>query len=186
MNTRDLYHLAQTLDAEHISLCYSGNISQKVLVGLAAALRSQMAPLAIDDNRLKRVFSVFVEQVQNIMRHSAGALGDSAAEPGRYGLVTFGLAGGHFFIIAGNRMISSQAQKLRATLDEIGALNKKQLLARYREQMTQLADDPRDLADWHGAGIGLLEVARHVSQPVEYSFIELDHDHSYFVMKAYI
>ena len=186
MNTPELYQLAQTLDREHISLCYSGNISQKVLVGLAAALRTQMAPLTVDNNRLKRVFSVFIEQVQNIMRHSAGPLGDGTAENGRYGLVTFGFAGGNFFIIAGNRMMSSQALKLRATLDEIGALDKEQLLARYREQMTQLADDPGDFADSHGAGIGLLEIARHVSQPVEYSFIELDNDHSYFVMKAHI
>ena len=186
MNTPDLFQLAQTLDREHISLCYSGNVSQKVLVGLASALRTQMAPLAMDNSRLKRVFSVFVEQVQNIMRHSAGTLGDGGMDNGRYGLVTFGFAGDNFFIIAGNRMLSSEAQKLRDNLDEIGALDKDQLLARYREHMTLLADDPRDLADSHGAGIGLLEIARHVSQPVEYSFIDLGNDHSYFVMKAYI
>jgi ABC-type transporter Mla MlaB component len=183
MKTRDLYRLAQTLDSEQITMCYSGYISQKVLVGLAASLRSQ---IAADDGRLKRVTSVFVEQVQNIMKHSAVGLNNRTSETGRFGMVTFGLADGRFFIIAGNEMLSADAHKLRTTLEEIGSLNRQQLLARYRERMNFLSNDETDIGALDSAGLGLLEIARHVSQPVEFDLIDLDNDRAYFIMKAYI
>ena len=61
---------------QHVSLCYSGYLSEEVLAGLSSMLRSTVAADNQDENMRKRVFSVFIEQAQNVMRYSADQLQD--------------------------------------------------------------------------------------------------------------
>src|ERR1700752_745007 len=104
MNPQDVHNLTQMLAQQHISLCYSGYLSEEVLSGLAAALRSKMAADNQDENRRKRGFSVFIEQVQNVMRYSADRLQDTPGTGRRFGIVTFGVHE-KFFVLTGNRMV---------------------------------------------------------------------------------
>jgi len=180
MNTLDIYRLTEMLAQEHISLCYSGYLSDQVLAGLAKALRSQVAADNTDENLAKRVFSVFVEQVQNVMRYSADRLNDESGNDQSFGVVTFG-ANEKFFVLTGNRMLTADAERLRARLEEIRNLNKKELHAYYRQQLDACPEDSRK-----GAGLGLVEIARRVSQPVEFDFVPLDDERSFFCLKAYV
>jgi Family of unknown function (DUF6272) len=180
MIPKDLYRVTQMLARQHISLCYSGYLSEEVLAGLADALRSKMAADNQDENLRKRVFSVFIEQVQNVMRYSADPLRDTDGTSHRFGIVTFGVHE-KFFVLTGNRMLTADAERLRAKLEEIRHLNKEDLRAYYREQLNA----PQQEGD-KGAGLGLIEIARRVSQPFEFDFVPLDDGTSFFCLKAYI
>ena len=180
MDPRDVHSLTKMLAQQHISLCYSGYLSEEVLAGLADALRSKMAADNQDENVRKRVFSVFIEQVQNVMRYSADRLEDTDGTDHRFGIVTFGVHD-KFFVLTGNRMLTTDAERLRAKLEEIRNLNKEDLRAYYREQLNA----PQEEGD-KSAGLGLIEIARRVSQPFEFDFILLDDDTSFFCLKAYI
>lgn len=180
MNPRDIHDLTRMLAQEHISLCYSGYLSQEVLAGLADALRSKMAADLRDENLRKRVFSVFVEQVQNIMRYSADRLQNEDGADHRFGVVTFGVQE-KFFVLTGNRMLTTDAEQLRAKLEEIRNLGKDDLRAYYREQLNAPQQEGEK-----AAGLGLIEIARRVSQPFEFDFIPLDEETSFFCLKAYI
>lgn len=180
MNPQDVHRLTEMLAEEHISLCYSGYLSEQVLAGLANALRSKVAADNPDENLAKRVFSVFVEQVQNVMRYSADRLNDADGTDHSFGVVTFG-ANKKFFVLTGNRMLTADAERLRARLEEIRGLNQEDLRAYYREQLNApLQDDRKE------AGLGLIEIARRVSQPFEFDFIPLDGEFSFFCLKAYV
>jgi hypothetical protein len=180
MDPRDVHSLTQMLAQQHIELCYSGYLSEEVLTGLADALRSKMAADNQDENLRKRVFSVFIEQVQNVMRYSADRLQDAAGTDHRFGIVTFGVHD-KFFVLSGNRMLTTDAERLRSKLEEIRNLNKDDLRAYYREQLSALQEEGDK-----GAGLGLIEIARRVSQPFEFDFIPLDDETSFFCLKAYI
>jgi hypothetical protein len=168
------------LAQQHISLCYSGHLSDEMMAALSDALRSKMATVNQDENLRKRVFSVFVEQVQNVMRYSTELLKNKDGTGNRFGIVTFG-AHEKFFVLTGNRMRTEDAERLRAKLEEIRELTKEDLHAYYREQ---LATPPEETDK--GAGLGLIEIARRVSQPFEFDFIPLDDGTSFFCLKAYI
>jgi hypothetical protein len=180
MIPKDLYRVTQMLARQHISLCYSGYVSEEVLAGLADALRSKMAADNQDENLRKRVFSVFIEQMQNVMRYSTDPLRDTDGTSHRFGIVTFGVHE-KFFVLTGNHMLTADAERLRAKLEEIRHLNKEDLRAYYREQLNA----PQQEGD-KGAGLGLIEIARRVSQPFEFDFVPLDDGTSFFCLKAYI
>jgi Family of unknown function (DUF6272) len=180
MDPRDVYSLTQMLAQQHVSLCYSGYLSEEVLAGLSSMLRSTVAADNQDENLGKRVFSVFIEQAQNVMRYSADQLQDPDGCDHRFGIITFGIQD-KFFVLTGNRMLTADAERLRATLEEIRDLNKEDLRSYYRERLNS---PPRE-GD-KGAGLGLIEIARRVSQPFEFDFIPLDDCTSFFCLKAYI
>lgn len=180
MSPGEIHRLSEMLAGQHISLCYSGYLSEQVLVALTKALRSKVAADNPDENLAKRVFSVFVEQVQNVIRYSADRLNDESGADQSFGVVTFG-AHEKFFVLTGNRMLTADAERLRAQLEEIRGLNKQDLLAYYREQLNAPAQEGD-----RGAGLGLIEIARRVSQPFEFDFIRLDDQMSFFCLKAYI
>ena len=180
MDSRDVHSLTQMLAEQHISLCYSGYLSEEVLAGLSSSLRSKVAADNQDENLRKRVFSVFIEQVQNVMRYSADQLQDPDGVGHSFGIVTFGVQE-KFFVLTGNRMLTADAERLRTRLEKIRDLNKEDLRAYYRERLNA----PQEEGD-KGAGLGLIEIARRVSQPFEFDFIPLDDDTSFFCLKAYI
>jgi hypothetical protein len=180
MDPRDIHSLTQMLAEQHISLCYSGYLSEEVLAGLSGALRRKVAADNPDENLRKRVFSVFIEQAQNVMRYSADQLQDPDGVGHRVGIITFGIQG-KFFVLTGNRMLTADAERLRARLEEIRDLNQEDLRAYYRRQLNV----PQQEGD-KGAGLGLIEIARRVSQPFEFDFIPLDDGTSFFCLKAYI
>jgi hypothetical protein len=70
---------------------------------------------------------------------------------------------------------------LRARLDHIASLNSDALKAYYREKLRQPPDEGS-----LGGSIGLIEIARRSSAPVEYGFQALDNQRSFFCLKAYI
>lgn len=180
MNSNEIHRLTEMLDGENIWLCYRGYLTERVLAGLAETLRWKMAADTSDENTSKRVFSVFIEQVQNVMRYSADRMDDPNGADHRFGVVTVGFQD-KFFVLAGNRMMTSDAERLRSNLEEIRGLDKEHLRAYYREKLNSPSEDGHK-----GAGLGLLEIARRVSEPFEFDFVPVDDTTSFFCLKTYI
>ena len=57
-------------------------------------------------------------------------------------------------------------------------MNKEQLRALYKEQ---LRADPEEGSK--GAGLGLMEIARRASKPIEFDFADVDDEHAFFTLK---
>jgi len=177
---RDLYDFRTQIQANKLMLIYSGIMSEGILFSLGEALRRKLEQDATDRNLTRRVFSVFVEQVQNIIRYSDDAHGpdDDAA---RSGIVTVGKEDGRFFVICANVIDAARAPRLRQRLAEIAALSPDELKALYRQK---LKEDPD--VDSKGATLGLIEIARRASAPIEYDFFEIDAQTTFYGLKVFI
>ena len=71
--------------------------------------------------------------------------------------------------------------RLRERLDHIVGLSADELKKVYRDKLRQPPDEGS-----LGGSIGLIEIARRSSAPVEYGFQEIGDDRSLFCLKAFI
>lgn len=181
----DTYHAFRTmLDEQGIIFSYCGYMSEKLVVGLGEAIKQKMELDAADTNTSKRVFSIFIEQIQNIIRYSADRAG--GAEPSRgelpNGVITIGRDGsGRFFVAGANMVQAVEVPKLKQRLDHINSLDQNSLKAYYKERLRNAPD-----ADSKGASIGLIEIARRAAGPIEYDVKPVSNDMAFFCLKAFV
>lgn len=172
-----------TLDARGIVFSFSGYLSEGILYSLGDALRQKMALEDTDVTTIKKVFSVFVEQSQNIIRYSAekvqGMLGRNVELSS--GVVSIGSENGQFFIVCGNTILEEDMEKLRSRLETLRGMDKDAIKAYYKEQLREPPDEGS-----RGATIGLIEIARRASKPIEFDFDRIDDDKHFFCLKVSI
>lgn len=169
------------LDEKGIIFSFSGYLSEGILYSVGEALREKMAMEDLDGPTVRRVFGVFVEQMQNIVRYSAEKLVRDQGAPLELsaGMVTIGMQERQFFIVCGNTVRNADVPKLRERLDHLRGLDREGIKAYYREQLREPPEEGS-----RGATIGLIEIARRASEPIEFDFARIDDDKSFFCMKV--
>ena len=177
------------LDQRGIVFSFSGYMSEGILYSLGDALRQKMALEDTNVSTVKKVFSVFVEQAQNIIRYSADKVsGDrvSGSESGKAielssGMVTIGSENGRFFIVCANVVLADDEPRLRERLERLQKMDKDEIKAYYKEQLREAPDERS-----RGATIGLIEIARRASEPIEFDFDRINDESFFFCMKGSI
>lgn len=183
MLAKEYYGFKKSLDEKGIMVSFSGFISEGILFALGEALKQKMTLDDTDMNTAKKVFSVFVEQVQNVIRYSSDRVEGNVGRKVELGsgTITVGHEGDKFFIVCSNTVDSSDVAMLKERLEILKTLDKDGLKAYYKEK---LREEPE--AQSKGATIGLIEIARRASEPIEFDFEEIDNESSFFCLKAYI
>jgi hypothetical protein len=170
------------LDEQGAILAYCGSVSEAILMALAETLKQKMAERDADAAVVKRVFSIFIEQVQNIIRYSEERGGSHDLKPQLgAGLITVGVDEGRYFIVCGNFVMRDRVERLKARLDHLVTLDREAIRQFYREKLREPPEEGS-----LGATIGLIEIARRSSLPIEYDFSPSDAEASFFCLKAYV
>ncbi|MGV7031742.1 SiaB family protein kinase [Methylobacterium symbioticum] len=167
-----------------VILSFGGDLSESVLYALGEVLKTRMQTEETDAGVAKRVFSIFVEQVQNVIRYSADRIvpeGKPDSARISSGMIVVGTEEGRFFVVCCNEVGRDEVPRLRERLAHIVGLSSEELKRYYREKLRQPPDEGS-----LGGSIGLIEIARRSSAPVEYDFQEIAADRSLFCLKAYI
>jgi len=178
----DIEQYNEMLNKNNVRVIYSGPIWSDGIDGMAEMMKKR---LEFDDTSYtaaKSVFSIFVEQINNIMMYSAEKEKKLNAESHETeiakGVFVLGLQGDTYFIQTGNLVTNSNAEILKKRIDHLNTLDKKQLRQYHKERMNAENDNPES----HGAGIGLIEVARRSTSPIEYSLNPRGDKMQYFTL----
>jgi hypothetical protein len=171
------------LDKRGIIFSFSGYMSEGILYSLGDALRQKMALEDTDVGTVKKVFSVFVEQAQNIIRYSADKVSGDVGRAVELssGMVTIGTEDDRFFIVCANVVLAADEPKLRERLEKLQKMDRDAIKAYYKEQLREAPEEQSK-----GATIGLIEIARRASRPIEFDFDPIDGDSFFFCMKVSI
>ncbi len=184
MLAEEMYEFRGQLKERGIIFCYSGYMTEDVLAGIGSAIRRKLEIEEADRRTAKILFSVFVEQVQNVIRYSAEGEPPNVP-PGdfdlRYGVLTVGIQDDMYFVACGNLVKNADVDPLGAALSHIKALSKEELKVLYREK---LKDGPPEGSK--GAGVGFIEIARRADNGFDFDFAPMNDEFSYFCLKAYI
>ena len=182
MLAQEYYRFRQDLQEKGIIMSFSGGVSESVLLSLGDTLKRQIRHEDVDARTEKRVFSVFVELVQNIIRYSADAIADDRDEADlASGLISVGMKDQQFFVVCANTVRREDVAGLREKLDELRGMDREALRAYYKKKLREPAD-----ADSKGASLGLIEIARRASEPIEFDFVDVDDGTAFFSLKACI
>ncbi|MGC1179123.1 MAG: SiaB family protein kinase [Methyloceanibacter sp.] len=184
MDGRDLFDLRATLQRQGIIFAFSGYMTETVLSGVGEAIKQKLTIDDADTKTLRSVFAVFVEQMQNIIRYSAELAAQSSAADSplleiRYGIVTIGQEGNEYVVQAGNLVAHKDVERLRGRLIKIRDMNKEELRALRKEQLRAAPEEGSK-----GAGLGIMEIARRASKPIEFDFTDVDDCYAFFTLKA--
>lgn len=187
MTINDMHGLQSIAKKEGVVFFYSGYFSQKVLLAVGETIKQKMTADDVAMTTTKKIFTVFVEQVQNIIRYSSERIGESPDSSNEnelsYGLIVIGKeSNDKFFMCCGNHILEKDKERLETNLRQIQKMDKEELKKAYKEKLKEGPDEHSK-----GAGIGFLEIARKASEPIEFDFKKIDEDNNYFFfLQAYI
>ncbi|MEH0834716.1 SiaB family protein kinase [Pectobacterium cacticida] len=149
-----------------IALYYVGYFSQNIISSLAETMRLQLEKKQLPANLRRRLFSTFVEMVQNITRYSAIPLTalDHPTEV-RHGSVCLGYENGKYFLSCANPVHPDDVETLRGRLEPLRVMTLDEIRFAYKVSLRE--ESP---SSSKGADMGLLTVARDASEPLQFAF----------------
>ncbi|MBF0621839.1 MAG: hypothetical protein HQL54_07910 [Magnetococcales bacterium] len=177
--TMDLYSLKDAFAGEGIIFSYVGPVTQEMTERVGETLRAR---IELDNASMGvglRVFSSFVELVQNIGHYSKGRSAEEDSD-GHEGVVMVGYKDGRYFVHSGNVIDAVDGPRLAKQLDHLKGMDRKTLRAYYRERRRK---DPDSSSK--GAGLGFIELARN-SSDLTYDIRSIDDESAFFSVQVWI
>ena len=169
-----------SLKSRNISISYNGPLWEEGIISMADMLKSQLSQQNLPKKASKTLFSVFVEQVTNMLMYSAGReiYGQKTDDVVPTGMLVLGQKDNIFFIQTGNEIHNKNLELVKNRIDYLNSLDKNELRQHNKERMRGENDNPES----KGAGLGLIEIARRATAPISYTFDHINDELSYFSM----
>jgi hypothetical protein len=179
----ELYNFYQKIVGNEIIFCYSGPISQETIEGIGQTLRLDLKMENTNMSLSQSIFSVFIEQMQNILNYSAEKIEKNSEfdKDVRVGVLVIGQEEDKFYIYCGNKIFNEDVENIKSKIDEISGLNKEELKVLYKKKRRMKSDESSK-----GAGLGLIEMARRSGKPLKYEFKPLNSEFTFFTIKVLI
>jgi len=176
----NLFALKEQLREAGILISFSGSFSHSIIEELGTAVKKYLESSESQKSAMMDVFSVYIEAAQNV-RNYHERLGESGQGDADSSIVVIAKNDSRYRIYAGNAVIAADVGPLAARLDHLASLDKAGLKLAYKTQL-RAERGPQD----RGAGLGLIEIARRASAPLEYTFTPLPDGRSYFSLSVEI
>lgn len=154
---------------ESILLIHKGDFSQDSIFPVIKIIEENLRKVFDNSVQKKKIFHILVELLQNISKHCL------KSDDKKEGIFLIGRAESNFIINTGNLIDNKEVKKFKKQLEEINSLNRKELKNLY---LSKLRD--RNLPTNGGSGIGLIDIARRIISPLNYSFRQIDENKSFF------
>lgn len=179
---RFLGELQQLLQREGILISFSGKLSQGLIEEYGQAVKTYMEIEERPHDEVYNVFSIFIEQTQNIKNYCTRKRDSERYEQiSQSCIVTIGRNEEGYYIWAGNVVEREDLAPIVSRLNEMSGLDKAGLKKLYKESLR------RELPEGAGsAGLGLIDMARKANRPLEFSIDELDDGLSFITLKAVV
>jgi len=178
-----IQQIQQNLDDQGIVFCYSGYMTEDILLSIGTTLRQKMELVKADKSAARAIFAIFVEEAQNVIRYSSGVLTDDAPSTVelRRGFLAVGKNNDNYFVSCGNLILQSDVERLRTHLEQIKSMDQAELKKFYKEVLKGKVPEGSK-----GAGVGFVDIARRAKNGFEFDFKNTDNEYAYFFLKAFI
>lgn len=175
-----VFSLRETFNEQRILLCFNGPFSAGLIEEIGKALRNHMQALQDSPSSVSDVFVVYVEMTQNIRHYT---MQHNLSEPDAISTIVISRDdAGHYTVSAGNVVMTEHGNALVARVGELAGMDKAGLKAAFKAQLRvpREAASPTD----GGAGLGLIDMARKASKPLDCSLQRIDDRHSFFSLRV--
>ena len=169
MNFDRFNQLSHILLNDDFVLSYSGYVSEDILRAVGDTLRERLSDHIDNRSQIRNIFSIFVELMQNIIRY-----GDDGPQPSvaqgldkpAFGIVLVSQSDDKLSVMAGNYVTHDEAEILSSRISALADCDADDLRQLYRDKLREPVE-----ATSKGASLGLIEIARRASVPLEYEIM---------------
>jgi len=175
-----VYDFYKSMKAHEITLVYEGEITHQITKAFTSLTESNMAKEEESNTVQKKVFHVMVECLQNISKHADSFGSDDFLFAGR-GIFMVSKGDVEYHVTTGNVIENAKIEELTRILDSINMLDKEGLKQLYKTQMRE-----GRLSEKGGAGLGFIDIARKTGRRLEYHFLSIDEETSFFILTSTI
>lgn len=158
-----------------LMFAYRGMVTNENTTSMLMLLEKEMESSEFGFQGRKRLFMFVLESLQNVSRHS------NRDEHADMSLVVYSKTGDGYTVTTGNVIENVQIPNLRKKLDEINNLDPGEIRTVYRQMLSA-----SEFSSKGGAGLGLIEMAKKTGNKLDYDFIPLDDNYSYFILSKTI
>lgn len=175
-----VYSFYKTMEDHEINLIYEGEVTHQITKAFTSLTETNMEKDEESNSTMKKVFHVMVECLQNISKHAA-FLEDSLTNREGRGIFMVSKGEHEYSITTGNVLENGKIAEIIKTLDLINELDKDGLKKLYKYQIKE-----GRLSNKGGAGLGFIDIAKKTGQKINYNFLNINEDYSFFVLTSKI
>lgn len=159
------------------SLVYLGEFSHEITKMFTQMAETDMEKNSEERSVQRKVYHVMVETLQNMNKHSDEIKEDNIGN----GLFIIGKKQDTYYVITSNKVAEAHKEPLERALNQVNTATKEELNQMYRKQIRE-----GKLSAKGGAGLGLIDIARKIGEPLNYQFLQLDENSYFFILKVEI
>jgi hypothetical protein len=161
-----------------ISIVYLGEFHHQITKMFTSMAEDDMDRKDEEKSIIRKVYSVMVETLQNMAKHS-----DEITDKYNIGkgLFMIGNKDDSYYIITSNKVTNEKKVDLEYAVKQVNSATKEELKDMYRKQIVG-----GKISDKGGAGLGLIEIARKTRNKLVYQFLPYDEHTQFFLLKVEI
>lgn len=155
----------------HVSVAHCGGINQDLIHRLSEYVEEMLISAGAKKNVIKRIFSIVVEGLQNILIH-----GEKIGEE-QLSMLIVASNGTEYKVTMGNITGTTEQQKLRSYIEKLNSLNEDEVKEFYLETLNNGL-----ISDKGGAGLGFITMRMKSKNKLHFEFEELSESQLFFVI----
>jgi len=176
----DAFDLYTKMESNNILLSFKGAITSELLTSVLQIMETKMEDLNEPPKTRKKVFNVLVECLQNLYHHIDDFhVEGSQEEIARKKSAIFMIARkeDYYNIITGNFIAKENIESVTEKITHINSLERDELKAYYKSILNN-----GEMSLKGGGGLGFIDIAKKSGQKLEYNFMKIDDEHSFFTL----
>jgi len=171
---RSVYELHRKLEENQVIIAYEGELSPLTTSSVLTITEKNLDNKLHELQARRRAFHIAVECLQNISAHSE----KNNNYPNSIFIV--GQEGDEFFVSSGNVINAKKVENLQRKIDQINSLDQDGLKQLHMQAIKESLQKPES----SNAGLGLISIARKSGRKIDYQFVEVDPENSFFSFQA--
>jgi hypothetical protein len=175
-----VYDFYRSMKEHEITLVYEGEITHQITKAFTSLTESNMAKEEESNTVQKKVFHVMVECLQNISKHADDVGENDFMFSGR-GIFMVAKGKEDYTVTTGNAIDNGRIGDLKTMLEQINSLDKDELTEMYKKQIKE-----GRLSEKGGAGLGFIDIKRKTGKNLEYHFLPISEQSSFFLLTSTI
>ncbi len=181
MIKNDIYELYQTMERENILLSFKGVVTSDLLTSVLSIMESKMDYMEESPKTKKKVFNVLVECLQNLYHHIDSEDVDKNQIEAKSALFMIAKRNDQFVIQTGNYIERENGEELKRRIDTINSMDRDELKNYYQEVLNN-----GNMSDKGTAGLGMIDIARKSGNKLDYQFLPINDQSSFFCLNIKI
>ncbi len=166
------YTLYQELSDDDLSFVYLGKFDNAILGFATDILKGHMTLSDDSEGKKNKLSFLMIESFQNILRYGLSGRAEDVTSGEIFVVRKYH---GSYYITTGNYVENNRIEMMRERLDTVNTLSHDELKKLFIATLQN-----KKLSKEGGAGLGFMEMVRKTKEKLEFDFVEIDSQRSFF------